>query len=183
MMYMHYLDFCQWLRGFAEMTEGAPNEKQWAKIKDRLNGVFENKITPQGGWTDNGGQTTPAPAPPVIEDIKSGRVPDDGWRKCNDCPHPDDLCRRHGCGKTPAGVPVTGPSDEKPQGDPEVRKATEVRKAIDEFLKHLHEKNTEKRRQQPPYRLPGVKPDVDPIIPMTPEWPYLFPRHDYLCCH
>jgi hypothetical protein len=38
--------FCYWLQGFAELTEGEPNpdSAQWQMIKDHLNTVF-NKVT------------------------------------------------------------------------------------------------------------------------------------------
>ena len=67
---MHPLDFCYWLQGFAEMTEGAPSEKQWALIKEHLATVFNKKTPPLGGWTDKDIDVAPAPTPAPMSSAK-----------------------------------------------------------------------------------------------------------------
>lgn len=58
---MDPLDFCKWLQGFAELTEGAPNGRQWQSIREHLQTVF-TKITPPVG-------KAPSPARKAIEKI------------------------------------------------------------------------------------------------------------------
>lgn len=47
-------DFCYWLQGFFELTEGQveATEEQTQKIKNHLNMVFAHEITPEGELKD-----------------------------------------------------------------------------------------------------------------------------------
>lgn len=46
---MNERDFCYWLNGFVELTQGqTPNPAQWKSIKEHLDLVFK-KVTPKVG--------------------------------------------------------------------------------------------------------------------------------------
>lgn len=51
---MQSRDFCYWLQGFFELTEGQieATEEQTQKIKNHLNMVFVHEITPSGELKD-----------------------------------------------------------------------------------------------------------------------------------
>jgi hypothetical protein len=48
---MNERDFCYWLNGFVELTQGqTPNPAQWKSIQEHLGEVFK-KVTPKVGNT------------------------------------------------------------------------------------------------------------------------------------
>ncbi|MFM0044108.1 hypothetical protein [Paraburkholderia sediminicola] len=68
---MNERDFCYWLNGFVELTQGqTPNPAQWKSIQEHLREVFR-KVTPPV-------QTGPLPSTP---DPMAGKSLDDIFRE------------------------------------------------------------------------------------------------------